>query len=53
MTEKYLYAQADADSLCSFLLPMLKADWRERANARDMLDHSWLELTVDEELAEW
>ncbi|KAH6917423.1 CMGC/SRPK protein kinase [Coprinopsis sp. MPI-PUGE-AT-0042] len=53
MTEKYLYAEEDADSLCAFLLPMLKADWRERANARDMLDHPWLEISNDEEVADW
>jgi hypothetical protein len=53
MTEKYLYAEDDADSLCAFLLPMLKADWRERANARDMLNHPWFDATNDEEVADW
>ena len=53
MAEKYLYSEGDAVALCDFLLPMLKADWRERANARDMLEHPWLDISNEEEVTEW
>ncbi|KAF8649716.1 hypothetical protein AX16_005488 [Volvariella volvacea WC 439] len=49
MIEKYLYTEADANSLCSFLEPMLKTDFKQRANARDLIDHSWLSVTPEEE----
>ncbi|KAF7320019.1 hypothetical protein MKEN_00785900 [Mycena kentingensis (nom. inval.)] len=39
MTEKYLWSKADADLLCTFLQPMLAIDPRNRADAKDMLDH--------------
>ncbi|KAG6889371.1 hypothetical protein C0995_001436 [Termitomyces sp. Mi166 len=54
MTEKYGYSDSDSAALSDFLLPMLAIDMRERAHARDMLDHSWLSpCPHDEELYEW
>ena len=53
MIEKYLYSEEDSDALCAFLEPMLKADMRERAHARDMLDHPWLDVSNEEEVTEW
>ncbi|KDQ54796.1 hypothetical protein JAAARDRAFT_135081 [Jaapia argillacea MUCL 33604] len=52
MTEKYLFSQADAREFCDFMLPMLKVDFRKRANARDLVDHPWLDLSgmaIDDE----
>ena len=54
MVEKYLYSEAEADALCSFLEPMLAVDMRERANARDVKNHSWLEPSKDDGIVtEW
>jgi len=55
MIEKYLYSDADAIALSDFLLPMLVVDMKQRANARDMLDHSWLTHSPsdDESVSEW
>lgn len=54
MTEKYLFTEVDAASLCSFLQPMLAVDMRERVHARDMIEHSWLTLHgEDEAIMEW
>ncbi|KAL5518570.1 hypothetical protein ACEPAH_253 [Sanghuangporus vaninii] len=47
MMEKYLFTEHDAQSLCDFLEPMLRIDFRARARASDMIDHPWLE-SVDE-----
>ncbi|KAH7929395.1 kinase-like protein [Leucogyrophana mollusca] len=55
MTEKYLFSAADATALCTFLEPMLAIDQRARKEARDMIDHPWLDVK-DEEwvgLEEW
>lgn len=49
MVEKYLLSNAAAVHLCAFLEPMLAVDQRERKEARDMIDHEW--LNVDDE--EW
>ena len=49
MTEKYGYSESDAMALSDFLLPMLVVDMRERAHARDMLDHPWLLPCPDDE----
>lgn len=43
MKEKYLFSEEDSDLLCQFLEPMLAPDMRDRANARDLKDHKWLE----------
>lgn len=54
MAEKYGYSVSDAAALSDFLLPMLAIDMKERAHARDMLDHPWLSPSPnDEELVEW
>ncbi|KAF9455511.1 kinase-like domain-containing protein [Collybia nuda] len=54
MMEKYLFAEADADNLCEFLLPMLEIDMKKRVHARDMLNHRWLALSpADEVVGEW
>ena len=54
MVEKYLYSDTDAQALCDFLEPMLVVDMRDRSNARDMVDHYWLQVTEEEEaIAEW
>ncbi|EJD04397.1 kinase-like protein [Fomitiporia mediterranea MF3/22] len=47
MMEKYLFTHRDAQGLCDFLEPMLRVDFRARARASDMVDHSWLD-SVDE-----
>ncbi|KAF8971426.1 kinase-like domain-containing protein [Flammula alnicola] len=54
MIEKYLFSEADAVILCDFLEPMLAVDMRERANARDLKDHKWLEPTKEDgAVIEW
>ncbi|TFK30402.1 kinase-like protein [Coprinopsis marcescibilis] len=53
MTEKYLYTDEDSKSLCSFLLPMLTTDMRQRAHARDLVNHEWLNISDEEEVPEW
>ncbi|KAJ6627291.1 kinase-like domain-containing protein [Mycena sp. CBHHK59/15] len=54
MLEKYLWNENDASILCSFLEPMLVIDQRNRKDAKDMLDHPWLEISVaDDVVGEW
>ncbi|KAG6817612.1 hypothetical protein H0H87_006240 [Tephrocybe sp. NHM501043] len=54
MTEKYAYLEPDAAALSDFLLPMLAIDMTRRAHARDMLDHSWLFISPDDdEVVDW
>ena len=54
MVEKYLWSERDAEALCEFLLPMLTIDHRRRAQARDMVDHPWLEVDpLSEDLWGW
>ncbi|KAJ7071511.1 kinase-like domain-containing protein [Mycena amicta] len=54
MTEKYLWKEADATVVCAFLEPMLAIDPRNRADAKDMLDHRWLEVSgVDDVVGDW
>nr|GAT49705.1 CMGC/SRPK protein kinase [Mycena chlorophos] len=54
MTEKYLWHEADATVLCSFLEPMLSVDPRNRADAKDLLDHQWLKVSdADDVVGEW
>jgi hypothetical protein len=54
MTEKYLFSEDDAVALCAFLEPMLAVDMRERKKASDMVDHSWLTVSEEEEeVGEW
>ncbi|KAH8086655.1 Pkinase-domain-containing protein [Cristinia sonorae] len=54
MMEKYLWNEADSAALCEFLEPMLVVDQRERANARDMVDHPWVEVDLSsEDLSAW
>ena len=54
MTEKYLFSSADSQALCEFLLPMLTPDMRQRAHARDMKEHKWLEPhKEDGDVLEW
>jgi serine/threonine protein kinase len=54
MTEKYLLKEEHSDALCDFFLPMLSTDMRQRAHARDMLDHPWLNPSADDDVVdEW
>ena len=49
MIEKYLHSEAESVALCDFLEPMLAVDMRERAHARDMKNHKWLQPSeIDE-----
>lgn len=51
LVEKYSLEEVKAKELCSFLVPMLDVDHRKRAQARDVVDHPWLELDEDDEVA--
>ncbi|KAJ6604281.1 kinase-like domain-containing protein [Mycena vulgaris] len=54
MQEKYLWSESDAAVLCTFLEPMLAVDPRKRKDAKDMLDHPWLEVSAaDDVVGEW
>ncbi|KAJ7919069.1 kinase-like domain-containing protein [Mycena leptocephala] len=54
MQEKYLWSDSDAAILCTFLEPMLAIDPRNRTDAKDMLDHPWLEVSpADDVVGEW
>ncbi|KAJ8514929.1 hypothetical protein ONZ45_g7592 [Pleurotus djamor] len=54
MMEKYLYTASDASAFCDFLEPMLTPDMRNRKEARDMLDHPWLQpCPQDDPLDDW
>lgn len=54
MIEKYLWSEGDSAALCEFLEPMLVVDQRERAHARDMVHHPWLEVDLSsEDLSTW
>lgn len=54
MMEKYSYSEKDSAELCSFLVPMLAADMRERKHARDVVDHPWLiPVEADGIVTEW
>lgn len=44
MVEKYLFSEEEAAAFAAFMLPMLKADLRERASAASMVDHPWLDV---------
>ena len=48
MVEKYMWTTEASKAFCEFLLPMLKQDWRKRAQAKDLVDHPW--LSVEDEL---
>lgn len=49
MSEKYLFTENDTKGLCGFLEPMLRADFRARARAADMIDHPWLDAQDEAE----
>ncbi|KAI0735522.1 kinase-like domain-containing protein [Earliella scabrosa] len=54
MVEKYLWSESDSEALCKFLEPMLVIDHRARAQARDLVDHPWLEVDpLSEDLWGW
>ena len=54
MIEKYLFSEADASLLCEFLEPLLATDMKDRAYARDLKDHKWLELASEDAIViEW
>lgn len=42
--QKYRVPKNDAKELAEFLIPMLVVDPRQRATAREMLEHSWLRI---------
>jgi serine/threonine-protein kinase SRPK3 len=46
LTEKYLIPDEDADTLSSFLVPMLQLDPLKRATAKDMLEEQWLDGVI-------
>lgn len=52
MVEKYLFSEEDSEVLCGFLSPMLAADFKTRAHARDMVDHKWLDVTEADGICE-
>jgi len=43
LMEKYMYKREDAESIASFMLPMLTIVPDHRASAADMLKHPWLQ----------
>jgi serine/threonine-protein kinase SRPK3 len=62
LIEKYHLKIDEADELASFMEPMLNPYPEKRANAREALSHSWLEIKDsecysgrmnDEELRAW
>lgn len=54
MIEKYLFSEVDAVLLCEFLEPLLATDMRDRTYARDVKDHRWLEITLEDGIVtEW
>ncbi|KAI0823116.1 Pkinase-domain-containing protein [Trametes gibbosa] len=54
MVEKYGWSEEDGQKVCAFLEPMLVIDHRVRAQARDMVDHPWLEVDpLSEDLWGW
>lgn len=54
MIEKYLFSEQAGNELCDFLDPMLMINPRERAHARDLKDHKWLEVTkADGVVTDW
>ena len=44
MVEKYLGTREASIGLCEFLEPMLRVDHRERKQARELVEHEWLEV---------
>ncbi|EKM60773.1 uncharacterized protein PHACADRAFT_246895 [Phanerochaete carnosa HHB-10118-sp] len=48
MVEKYGWLEKDAGVVCEFLLPMLDIDHHSRAHARDMVNHPWLEVNLED-----
>lgn len=46
MMEKYLWSEPDAAALCAFLEPMLVVDHRKRKQARELVNHPWLEVDL-------
>ncbi|KAF9015021.1 kinase-like domain-containing protein [Cyathus striatus] len=54
MIEKYLFSETEATELCHFLEPMLAIDMHERVNAKDMINHPWLQASNDDpDVTEW
>ena len=54
MVEKYLYTERESLDLCEFLHPMLVIDMKQRACARDMINHKWLDPSLSDEVVdEW
>ena len=45
LEEKYHIETSEAKGLADFLLPMLAFEPYKRANARDFINHPWLEGT--------
>ena len=44
MVEKYMWNVEASKAFCEFLLPMLELDWRKRAQAKDLVNHPWLNV---------
>lgn len=47
LLEKYRLKDCESRSLCSFLTSMLKWKPKDRASARELLDHPWLREADD------
>lgn len=48
MVEKYGWSEKDTVALCEFLLHMLDVDHHSRAHARDLVNHRWLEVDLED-----
>lgn len=46
LKDKYLLAPEEAQTLASFLTPMLRYDITKRATAAEMVSHKWLEGVI-------
>lgn len=46
LNDKYLFPKTDADSLASFLTPMLRLHPDKRAKASELIHHNWLDGIV-------
>lgn len=44
MVEKYMWTAEASKAFCEFLLPMLELDWHKRAQAKDLVDHPWMNV---------
>jgi serine/threonine protein kinase len=50
LIEKYHMGVAEAGEIAAFLLPMLQIDTRQRATAKECLEHPWLRSYQQQDL---